>query len=85
MAAIAALSGLAGYVLARRGVLETEWLGDVFPLQAMRYSFMADWWAHTASCGAAFVGGIVVCVMTYRRRPESRIADPHRQRVKLIP
>jgi H+/Cl- antiporter ClcA len=68
MAAIAVLSGITGYVLAGKGMLDTEWLRDVFPLQAMRYRFMADWWSHTASYGAAFVGGIVVCVMTYRRR-----------------
>jgi hypothetical protein len=72
MAAIAVLSGITGYVLARRGVLDTEWLSNVFRLPAMRYRFMADWWAHLASYGAAFVGGIVVCVVTYRRRLEPR-------------
>jgi hypothetical protein len=70
MAAIAALSGMTGYVLARKGVLDTEWLAMVFPLQAMRYRFMADLWAHTASYGSAFVGGIAVCAVTYRRRLE---------------
>jgi H+/Cl- antiporter ClcA len=68
MAVIAVLSGITGYVLARRGVLETEWLSGVFPLKTMRYRFIADWWAHTASYGTAFVGGIVVCVATYRKR-----------------
>jgi len=79
MAAAAVLSGITGYVLARKGVLDTKWLSDAFPLQAMRYRFMADWWAHTASYGAAFVGGIAVCVVTYRRRLESGIAAPHRR------
>jgi hypothetical protein len=79
MAAVAALSGITGYVLARKGVLDTEWLRDIFPLEAMRYRFMAVWWAHTASYGAAFVGGIVVCVVMYRRRLESGIAYHHRQ------
>jgi hypothetical protein len=80
MAAIAVLSGITGYVLARRGVLDTEWLRDIFPLQAMRYRFIADLWAHTASYGAAFVGGIAVCVATYRRRKESMVSpDLHRQ------
>lgn len=68
MGIVAVLSGLTGYVLARRGVLDTEWLSDVFPLNAMRYRFMADWWAHTASYAAAFVGGIILCVVTYRKR-----------------
>lgn len=72
MATIAVLSGITGYVLARKGMLDTEWLSEVFPLQAMRYRFMADWWAHTASYGAAFVGGIVVCAVTYRRRLKSK-------------
>ena len=70
MAAIAVLSGMTGYVLARKGVLDTEWLTIVFPMQAMRYRFMADLWAHTASYGSAFIGGIAVCVVTYRRRFE---------------
>jgi hypothetical protein len=72
MAAVAVLSGITWYVLARKGVLDTEWLSNVFPLPAMRYRFMADWWAHSASYGAAFVGGIVVCVVTFRRRLEDR-------------
>jgi hypothetical protein len=68
MAAIAMFSGITGYVLARRGVLDTEWLSVVFPLQTMRYRFIADWWAHTASYAAAFVGSIVLCAVTYRKR-----------------
>ena|ERR1700730_2061446 len=67
MAAIAVLSGITGYVLARNGVLDTNRL-TFSPLPATRYRFMADWWAHTASYGAAFVGGVVLCAVTYRRR-----------------
>lgn len=67
MAAIAALAGITGYVLARQGVLATNWLSFT-DSRAKRYKFVADWWAHTASYAIAFVGGIVVCVMTYRRR-----------------
>jgi hypothetical protein len=67
MAASAVLFGITGYVLARRGVLDTDWL-TFSASPAMRYRFMADWWAHTASYGAAFVGGVVLCVVTYRRR-----------------
>jgi hypothetical protein len=80
MAAIAVLSGATGYVLARKGVLNTEWLALVFPSQSMQYRFMADLWAHTASYGSAFIGGIVVCVMIYRKRLELEgLARPHRQ------
>lgn len=67
MAASAVLFGMTGYVLARSGVLDTDWL-TFTASPAMRYRFMADWWAHTASYGTAFVGGVVLCVMTYRRR-----------------
>jgi hypothetical protein len=67
MAASAVLSGTIGYVLARRGVLATDWL-TFTTSPALRYRFMADWWAPTASYGTAFVGGVVLCVMTFRRR-----------------
>ena len=67
MAAIAVLSGITGYLLARKGVLDTDWL-TLSPSPATRYRFMADWWAHTASYGAGFVGGLVLCAVTYRRR-----------------
>lgn len=67
MAASAVLFGVAGYVLARTGVLNTEWLSFTAS-PALRYRFMADWWAHSASYASAFLGGTVLCVMTYRRR-----------------
>jgi len=67
MAASAVLFGLTGYVLARNGVLATDWL-TFTASPALRFRFMADWWAHTASYGTGFVGGVVLCVMTYRRR-----------------
>jgi len=67
MAGIAALSGITGYVLARNGVLDTDWLPFSFS-PTTRYRFMADWSAHTASYAAAFVGGVVLCIVTYRRR-----------------
>lgn len=68
MAAVALLSGTTGYFLARMEVLDTEWLSEVFPVQTMRYRFMADWWAHTASYATAFIGGTAVCATTYRKR-----------------
>jgi hypothetical protein len=67
MAVVAFLSGITGYVLARQGILDTDWL-TFTDSPTKRYRFMADWWAHTASYAAAFVGGIVVCIMTYRKR-----------------
>ena len=67
MGACAMLSGITGYLLARQGVLDTDWLPFMYS-STMRYRFMADWWAHTASYAAAFVGGIVLCAITYRKR-----------------
>jgi len=80
MAASAVLFAITGYVLARKGVLATDWL-TFSASPAMRYRFMADWWAHTASYGTAFVGGVVLCVMTYRRRLRQEPADRRGQRV----
>lgn len=71
MAASAVLFGMIGYVLARRGALATDWL-TFTSSPALRFRFMADWWAHTASYGTAFVGGVVLCVMTYRQRLRPR-------------
>jgi hypothetical protein len=67
MAVSAVVFGVTGYVLARSGVLATDWL-SFSPSPAMRYRFMADWWAHSASYASAFIGGTALCVMTYRRR-----------------
>jgi hypothetical protein len=78
MAASAVLFGITGYVLARKGLLATDWL-TFTSSPAIRYRFMADWWAHTASYGSAFVGGVVLCLLTYRRRLR-RLTDD-RQRV----
>jgi hypothetical protein len=72
MAASAVLFGIIGYVLARKGVLATDWL-TFSDSPAMRWRFMADWWAHSASYGAAFIGGVVLCLVTYRRRLRSRV------------
>jgi hypothetical protein len=74
MAGSAVLFGITGYLLARKGVLATDWL-TFSASPAMRYRFMADWWAHTASYGTAFVGGVVLCVITYRRRPRPGVAS----------
>jgi hypothetical protein len=67
MAGCALIFGAAGYFLARRGILATDWLSFTSSPN-LRYRFMADWWAHIAAYGAAFVGGTALCVMTYRKR-----------------
>jgi hypothetical protein len=73
MAVSAILFGITGYTLARTGVLDTKWL--TFSASRMiRYRFMADWWAHSASYASAFIGGTVLCVITYRRRLRLRVS-----------
>jgi hypothetical protein len=67
MATCAMLSGITGHMLARQGVLATDWLSFTDSPE-MRYRFMADWWAHSASYAVAFVGGIALCALTYRKR-----------------
>jgi hypothetical protein len=73
MAASALLFGLIGYFLAKAHRLDTEWL-SFSNSPEVRYRFVADWWAHTASYASAFIGGSVLCVLTYRRRALGKIS-----------
>lgn len=74
MAVSAALSGLAGYLLTKHGMIfPPGWVRA--RLEPSKYGrFMADWWAHGASYSVGFIGGILVCVLQYRKR-----------RVRLVP
>jgi hypothetical protein len=67
MALCAVVFGTTGYLLARHGVISTDWLSFT-DSPVVRDRFMADWWAHSASYASAFVGGTIVCVVTYRKR-----------------
>ena len=73
MALSAVLVGTTGYVLARRGVIAPPvWIHE--SLAPSSYSaFLADWWAHNASYATATLGGLVLCVMTYRKRVNASI------------
>jgi hypothetical protein len=72
MAASAFLLGLTGYTLASSGMIAPPiWIRSELP-QYSYPAFMADWWAHNASYASATLGGIVLCVMTYRRRVNAR-------------
>jgi hypothetical protein len=72
MAGCALLAGLLGFVLARRGVVvPPEWVSHNLPPTADA-RFMADWWAHGASYAVGFFGGIVLCILQYRRRAEAK-------------
>ena len=68
MVASAASFGIAGFVLAGKGLVYPPlWVQGSIP--ASRFpNFMADWWAHNASYGSAFVGGAVLCALVYIKR-----------------
>jgi len=69
MAASAAVFGALGYLGAQRGLigLEGTTLGEAIP-PARHSAFLADAFAHTASYWVGFIGGAVLCWMTWRRR-----------------
>lgn len=68
MAVSALLAGVIGYTAGSNG--------SVFLLEPMASrvpgekhpAFLADLWAHSASYLVGFIGGIVLCVITYKRR-----------------
>jgi hypothetical protein len=68
MGFLAAVAGLTGYVLASRGAIAPpHWIGSRLP-PSRHARFMADWWAHNASYFFGFFGGIVLCILTIRKR-----------------
>jgi hypothetical protein len=61
---LALLAGVAGYLLARQGVVWlVGWLADAIPPEK-HTAFLADLWAHTASYGFGFLGGVALVVRT---------------------
>lgn len=76
MGLLATVAGLAGYVLATRRVIAPPgWIG--FALSPQKHArFMADWWAHIASYLVGFLGGILLCVLTIRKRLSHRMVMP---------
>jgi len=68
MAAAALAAGLVGRALAATG---NVWLLDPMASRvpaARHTAFLTDLWAHNAAYLAGLVGGIVLCVLTWRRR-----------------
>jgi hypothetical protein len=73
MALSAFLAGTSGYILARRGVIAPPaWIAGRSEQHSYN-AFMADWWSHNASYAAATLGGLVLCVMTYRQRNSAQL------------
>lgn len=68
MAGCATVAGLAGFSLSRSAVVALPARMAARLPQGMRDRFVADWWAHLASYATGLLGGIVLCVITYRRR-----------------
>ncbi len=73
MAVVAVLAGVAGNIAARAGWV---WLvddkSDRVP-EDRHVAYLTDLWAHVASYLAAALGGIVLCVLTWRRRGRLRL------------
>ena len=64
----ALVAGSLGYGLARDGqIWLLEPLASWVPKEKHAL-FLADWWAHTASYGSGFLGGLGLCLWTWRRR-----------------
>lgn len=68
MSGIALLAGLVGYVAATAGVVFlVEPLASLVPKER-HFAFLTDLWAHLASYGSGFVGGLILTVLTWRKR-----------------
>ena len=68
MAACAGSFGIAGFVLTQHGIVSAPESVAYLLSPPARPRFMADWWAHSASYVSGFLGGVVLCILSYRRR-----------------
>ncbi|MBK6941541.1 MAG: hypothetical protein IPH13_15285 [Planctomycetes bacterium] len=68
MGGVALIAGVIGYALARNGaVILVGHLASEVPSDR-HVAFLANLWAHTASYGMAFVGGILLDLRVWRSR-----------------
>jgi hypothetical protein len=89
MAVSSLLAGIAGYEIAKAGMLKLpEPLASRLPM-ARHNLFFADWWAHQTAYGVGFLGGLMLCVwVLFRRRRSGRVTssvDDGRNRKKVLP
>jgi hypothetical protein len=63
MAVCAFVAGVTGYF----GGTMPEYMAELLPSQRHR-RFLVDWWAHNASYGSGFVGGMVLWIFAFRKR-----------------
>ena len=68
MACCASLAGVAGFFAACSGLIGGRQVLVPSLGQSAYPRFVADWFAHTASYAIGFLGGLVLCVLQYRRR-----------------
>lgn len=75
MAASAIVCGFAGYAMAKQGMIfPPAWVAARLNPSA-HARFMADWWAHSASYAVGLIGGLIVCVLQYRKRGDGRLVQ----------
>jgi hypothetical protein len=68
MSGCALLAGLIGFVLARQGLISPPERVSYNLVPTAHARFMADWSSHNASYAVGCFGGIILCVMQYRKR-----------------
>ena len=73
MGVCALAAGIAGYFLQGLGM---EYYATGIPKQ-LRHRFYADLWAHNMSYLSGFVGGLVLCIMTWRERIRAGASRTH--------
>ena len=69
MASVSLIAGIIGYFVARGGVKLFGWLASEVPVEKHN-AFLADLWAHLASYGTGFLGGLFVCAWVLVRRAQ---------------
>jgi hypothetical protein len=76
LASAAAVAGVLGWWLAARGSIETpRWVAAVVPVERQA-RFFGAWWAHCTSYIVGALGGVVLSVLTWRRRGYDPQRDP---------
>ena len=68
MGVSAAFFGFLGFVLSRRGVVSPPELVRYELAPFLHARFMADWCAHNTSYAVGLAGGILLCILQYRKR-----------------
>jgi H+/Cl- antiporter ClcA len=71
MALLALIAGCTGCVLTRREIIALpDFVVEAIPPNH-RLAFVADWWSHSMSYLAGFVGGVVLIISSWRRRKKA--------------